>query len=442
MFFHGMNGGGGRSGPADTALYDLLKVKPNASDDEIKKSYRQLAKEFHPDKNPQHGEKFKEISYAYEILSNPQRRQLYDARGLDGIKENGAGGGGFGSDDLFSHLFGGGGGGGGGHPFASMFGGGGGGGGRRRRMRGQDMMHPLRVTLEDLYNGKTSRLQLSKQVICTGCKGVGGREGSSVECRGCKGRGVKVIVRQLAPGMVQQMQTACPDCQGEGTMIADKDKCKRCNGKKTTQEQKLLEVHINKGMRDGQRITFAGEGDQEPGIQSGDVVIVLQTKEHETFTRQGDDLYMKKTISLTEALCGFSFIVKHLDARDILIQGKPGDVIEPGTVRGITGEGMPQARFPDNKGTLFVQFQVDFPADNFLPSEEKYKKLETFLPPRPTTTVPTGENVEEVSLMPYEDSHGKTNQQGGGREAYHHEEDSDEEGHAHGPGGGVRCAQS
>ncbi|VDN31233.1 unnamed protein product [Gongylonema pulchrum] len=216
-----------------------------------------MAKEYHPDKNPAHGDKFKEISFAYEVLSNPERRHIYDARGLDGIKEGG--GGGFsGADDLISTLFGGLG---GGHPFASFFGGGS--GGRRRKMRGQDMIHTLRVSLEDLYNGKKSKLQLSRRAICSACHGRGGKEGASHDCSDCRGTGIKNIVRKLGPGMIQQMQVQCSDCNGTGTKIPEKDRCKTCKGEKTVAEKKMLEVTIQRGMHNGQKIVFRGEADQE-----------------------------------------------------------------------------------------------------------------------------------------------------------------------------------
>jgi DnaJ family protein A protein 2 len=183
-------------------------------------NYRKLAKEFHPDKNPEAGDKFKEISYAYEILSDPKKRQVYDKYGLKGMQQGAQDG--FGGDSLFSHLFGGG-----------LFGGFGGfGGPHRRRHKGEDTVHPLKVSLEDLYNGKTSKLQLSKNVICAACRGKGGRSENFEQCPGCKGRGFKVMYHQIAPGMAQQMQTECSDCQGDGVIIKEKDRCTTCRGKK------------------------------------------------------------------------------------------------------------------------------------------------------------------------------------------------------------------
>ncbi|XP_064610449.1 dnaJ homolog subfamily A member 2-like [Liolophura sinensis] len=408
---------------ADTKLYDILGVSKNASDNEIKKAYYKLAKEYHPDKNPSAGEKFKEISFAYEVLSNAEKRETYDRYGLQGIKEGTGGSGGFPGDifgDMFGGLFGFGGG------FPGM---GGMGGGRRGRRRGEDTMHSLRVSLEDLYNGKTAKLQLSKTVICPKCNGRGGKDGATQRCRVCSGRGVKVTLRQLGPGMVQQMQSICSDCRGEGEVINEKDRCKECRGKKVTQQTKILEVHIDKGMKDGQKIPFRGEGDQQPDMEPGDVVIVLQQKEHELFRRSGEDLYCAHSITLTESLCGFQFVLKHLDGRDIIIKHPAGQVVEPGCIKAVMGEGMPKYRNPFEKGNLYVKFEITFPESGFA-SAEAMKALEKLLPPRPKVELPMGEHVEEVTLSDY-DGHAND---GGRREAYDEDDDDDH----HGPR--VQCA--
>ncbi|XP_057652855.1 dnaJ homolog subfamily A member 2-like [Diorhabda carinulata] len=377
---------------ADNKLYEILGVSRNASDSEIKKQYRKLAKEFHPDKNPAAGDKFKEISYAYEILSDSKKRSLYDKVGLKGMQEGAQDG--FGGDHLFSHLFGGG-----------LFGGFGGlgGGGSRRRQRGEDTIHPLKVTLEDMYNGKTSKLQLSKNVICVTCSGKGSKSGNTERCQTCNGCGLKVTYRQIAPGMAQQTQTRCPDCLGEGEKINEKDRCTTCKGKKVCNETKILEVHIDKGMKENQKIFFRGEGDQQPDMEPGDVVIILQQKPHEKFQRNGDDLYFKHTITLTEALCGFSFVIHHLDGRDILVKHPPGDVIKPGGVKCVMNEGMPHYKNPFEKGNLYIPFEIKFPENHFT-NETNLKALETLLPPRSEFTMPFGDHVEEVDLHDFDPS--------------------------------------
>lgn len=379
-------------------------------------SYHKLAKEFHPDKNPAAGDKFKEISYAYEVLSDPKKRQTYDKYGLKGLQEGGQGAG-FPPDDLFGHFFG------------DIFGMGGGSRGRGRA-RGEDTVHPLKVSLEDMYVGKTAKLQLSKNVICGPCKGLGGKPGAVVTCKDCHGQGIKVSYQQIGPNMTRQFQTRCPTCQGQGEAINDKDKCPKCKGKKVLNETKILEVHVEKGMRENQRIFFRGEGDQQPDTQPGDVVIVLQQKTHDVFQRTGDDLLMKHEITLTEALCGFEFVVKHLDGRDLLIKHTPGEVIKPGDLKGIQGEGMPQYKNPFEKGNLYVKFDVVFPENNFA-TEEQLKQIENILPPRPAFVMPIGEDVEEVNLMEYTAS----DRNRGREEAYA----SDDEEHMH-AGPGMQCA--
>ncbi|EDO36691.1 predicted protein [Nematostella vectensis] len=403
---------------ADTRLYDLLGVPQNASDNDIKKAYRKLAKELHPDKNPDTGEKFKDITFAYEILSDPEKRELYDRYGEKGLREGAGGGAGF--EDILSHIFGG-----GSMPF------GGGMGGRSRRRRGEDLFHPLKVTLADLYNGKTTKLQLSKNVICTTCKGAGGKPGAMRPCAGCKGRGVKVTIKPIGPGMVQQMQSMCHDCSGEGEVINPKDRCKKCQGKKVVKESKILEVHVDKGMSDGQKITFRGEGDQEPNVEPGDVILVIQQKDHDLFSRQGMDLFMTKTVTLAEALCGFHMVVKHLDGRDLLIRYHAGNIIEPGCIRGIVGEGMPAYRHPFDKGNLYIKFDIEFPPNGFLP-EEKLKQLETFLPKRPTPPK-VNDEMEEVDMEDLDPNYSPGQ---GRREAY--DADSDEEETTGGPK--MQCA--
>jgi len=410
---------------ADNKLYDILGVPKSASDSEIKKAYRKLAKEYHPDKNASAGDKFKEISFAHDVLSDPKKREIYDKYGMKGLQEGADGFEGFDSGDLFSQLFGFG-------PMGGMFGG----GRRRGPRRGEDTIHPLKVSLEDLYNGKTSKLQLSRNVICKTCSGLGGKSGAKKPCTACRGHGVKVSYRQLGPGMMQQMQSVCTDCTGEGEVINEADRCKPCNGKKTINETKVLEVHIDKGMRDSEKIVFRGEGDQTPGVEAGDVIIIVQQKPHEKFERKGHDLVMHHEITLTEALCGFTLVLTHLDGRQLVIKSKPGEVIVPGVIKGVKNEGMPMHRNPFEKGFLYIKFDVKFPEKQFTTSD-KLALLETLLPNRPTppTFDLNDEMTEEVTLMDYDSSEARTNGRGSG-EAYH-EDDDDEDGSGR---AGVQCA--
>ncbi|XP_014664928.1 PREDICTED: dnaJ homolog subfamily A member 1-like [Priapulus caudatus] len=398
----------------ETAYYEILGVKPNATADELKKAYRKLALKFHPDKNPNSGEKFKSISQAYEVLSDQKKRDMYDQGGEQAIKEGGTGGGGgfhFSSPmDIFDMFFG------------------GGGGGHRRERRGKDVVHQLSVTLTDLYNGSVRRLALQKNIICDKCEGRGGKKGAVEKCGNCKGTGVQVRIQQLAPGMVQQIQSVCHECQGQGERINARDRCKNCQGKKVMRERKILEVHVDKGMRDGQKIQFSGEGDQEPGLEPGDILIVLDEKEHETFRRNGEDLLLKLELELVEALCGFQKVIRTLDERELVITSIPGEVVKHGDIKCVIGEGMPMYRNPLEKGRLIIQFAVNFPEDNFLPPE-KLAQLARLLPDAEEPVVT--DDAQHVNLVSVDQAHQHRRHHGN---AY----DSDDEDHQR-QAGGMQC---
>jgi DnaJ family protein A protein 2 len=346
--------------------------------------------------------------------------------------------------DLFDMLNGGGGGGFGG------FGGGGGGGlfsmlnnQRRRPRKGESTVQPLPVTLEDLYKGKTTKLQLTKKVLCKGCNGVGGKAGSVKPCDRCRGSGKVFVTRQIGPGMIQQMAARCDECAGEGEKCDAKDRCKKCDGKKTAQEQKIIEVQVEPGMRENQKIVFYGEGDQEPGIEPGDIILVVKTKHHERFERKGDDLFMKQTVTLKEALCGFTVVVPHLDGRNLALAISPGDVIQPDSIRGALGEGMPVPGSEGQRGNLYLLFDIVFPPNHFLASPDHYKKLESLLPRPSPAKLPVGDHTEEVTLGDFDPRRYQHHAHGGGgaREAYDEEESDDDIGGPSGQHGGVQCAQ-
>lgn len=179
--------------------------------------------------------------------------------------------------------------------------------------------------------------------VCVMCKNSGTKDPNKPpeKCSNCRGSGMQVRLEQLGPGMIQQIQSVCSECSGKGERIPAKDRCRTCDGKKVVKEKKILEVHIDKGMEDGHRVTFAGEGDMEPGLEeAGDIIVVLDEKEHESFKRVAtDDLLMSMELTLTEALCGFQKIIKTLDDRSLVITAIPGEVIKHGSVKCIMSEG-------------------------------------------------------------------------------------------------------
>lgn len=408
-----------------TKYYEILGVPQTATPDELKKAYRKAAIINHPDKGGD-PEKFKELSQAYEVLSDPEKREIYDAYGEDALKE-GMGGGGGSSDnpfDIFEQLFAGGGGG-----FGGAFGGGG--SSRTRKKQGEDVKQVLKVSLEDVYNGTTKKLSLSRNILCKKCKGKGSKSGASSRCYGCQGSGMRVSTRQIAPGMIQQMQHVCPECRGSGESISERDRCQQCKGKKVTQEKKVLEIHVDKGMHNGQKITFEGQADEAPDTVTGDIVFVLQLKEHPKFKRKQDDLYVERTISLAEALCGFQFALTHLDGRQLLIKTNPGEVIKPDSYKGINDEGMPQWQRPFMKGKLVIHFNVAFPETGAL-TPEKCKILETILPSGGASTSSSEmaiDDCEETILHDVNmEEEMRRNERQRQQEAYDDDEDDDEPG--------------
>ncbi|KAG8217407.1 hypothetical protein J3R82DRAFT_5548 [Butyriboletus roseoflavus] len=364
----------------EAKYYDLLEVTPDASESELKKAYRKKALRLHPDKGGD-PELFKEVTHAYEVLADPEKRSIYDTRGEAGLSEQG-GMGGMDPQDLFSQLFGGGG----------FFGGGGGRSQGTRKTK--DLVHRVQVSLEELYKGKTTKLALTRNALCSKCNGKGGKDGAFRPCGSCNGRGIKITLRQMGP-MIQQLQSTCDECNGTGEVINLKDRCSNCKGKKIMPEKKILEVHVDKGMKGGQTITFAGESDQSPNAQSGDVVIVIEEKPHDRFKRQENNLITDLEIDLLTALAGGAVAIKHLDDRALLIRILPGEVVKNESVKVIRSQGMPSQRHHE-PGDLYVKFTVNFP-DTIDPS--KAALLEQVLPPRvPVQSFPKIVHLEEVDL--------------------------------------------
>jgi DnaJ family protein A protein 2 len=414
----GMGGGRERKPPADTtAYYKQLGVEKNASEAEIKKAFRKLAMKNHPDRGGDEN-LFKEINEAYEVLSDPKKRELYNAGGKDAVEQGSAGRGGGGREDMMSQMFGG--------------GGGRGGGGARK---GKDMAHALQVSLEDCYNGKVRKLAITRNELCEGCGGVGGKAGCETHCDGCNGRGIVLKMRQLGPGMIQQVQAHCDDCGGKGVMIDPRLRCKQCQGKKVSKERKILEVAVDKGAKSGTKIKFRGESDQAPDVEPGDIVFVLKVKDHPVFTRKGQHLFMSKKINLTEALCGTKFVVEHLDERKLVVVTNPGECIIPGCAKEIEGEGMPMHGNPFVKGKLVINFTIDFP-DTLTAAQ--VKALSSALP-QPLPPCEVTEDMEEHNMVEFDEEAAAREYQSN-RSAYDSDEE-DEEGGGAGRGQGVQCAQ-
>jgi DnaJ family protein A protein 2 len=187
------------------------------------------------------------------------------------------------------------------------------------------------------------------------------------------------MLRQIGPGMIQQIPVPCGSCEGTGEQVAQSDRCQKCKGKKVFKDKKTLTVHVAKGMKDGERVVFGGEADQAPNTEPGDIVAVLKMQSHAVFRREGNNLFMRKSLTLLEALTGYQFVIEHLDGRKLIIRSAANEILKPGDVKSIQNEGFPIKSNPMEKGTLYVEFDVVFPASGSL-TPKFQKELKKILP--------------------------------------------------------------
>ncbi|GAB4841748.1 DnaJ protein erdj3b [Ancistrocladus abbreviatus] len=331
IFFYTLSAISGKS------YYDILQVPKGASDDQIKRAYRKLALKYHPDKNQGNEEankKFAEINNAYEVLSDSEKRNIYDKYGEEGLKQfaaNGGrgGGGGMNIQDIFSSFFGGG-------PMEE----------EEKIVKGDDVIVEIEATLEDLYMGSSLKIWREKNVI----KPAPGKR--KCNCRN------EVYHRQIGPGMFQQLTEQV---------------CDNCPNVKYEREGSFFTVDIEKGMKDGEEVTIYEEGEPKIDGEPGDLKFRIHTAPHDSFTREGNDLRTTVTITLVQALVGFEKTIKHLDNHLVDVSSK--GITKPKQVRKFKGEGMP-LHFSDKKGDLYVTFEVLFPTSL---TEDQKKKIKEVL---------------------------------------------------------------
>jgi molecular chaperone DnaJ len=334
--------------------YEVLGVARGASEDELKKAYRKLAMEHHPDRNPGNAEaeaKFKEATEAYEVLKDPDRRARYDrfgheaaAPGMGGVDMN------FDLADAlraFMRDFGGGGAG-----FEDLFGGSGGGRGANAVRRGQDLRVRLKLSLEEIESGVKKRIQIKHKVACETCKGSGAQKGGRTTCAQCGGRGQVQRVQSSLFGQFINVGP-CARCSGSGFLI--EHPCLKCRGEGRVSDVSTVEVEVPAGVAEGNYIPLRGLGDAGPnGGPAGDLQVLLEEKPHELFEREGDDLTLVLPISITRAALGGEVEIPTLDGT---VKKSVSAGVQSGKQLRVAGQGLPHLR-GRGKGDLIVRFRV------------------------------------------------------------------------------------
>lgn len=341
-----MFGGEGKSN--DIELYNVLNVKKDSSPEQIKKSYRKLAMKYHPDKNKESSaeERFKQISMAYDILSDSEKRDKYDKYGLEGLKAMSSGGGPpmdpfniF--NNIFnnnSNFF---------NPFERQ---------TRRKTKTKNRIEKIDIDIEDIFNEKELLINYNKKIICTLCNGKGALNPSDIiSCKTCEGKGKIIRIIQMAPNMISQSQEICSSCRGRGKYIEDHNKCPECLDNKKVNTTKKIKLKLSNKYKNNEQIVFEGESDQEVGVDMfGDLIIVISYKKHHLYEYDNNyNLILNKDITLGQAICGMSFNIDYLDNKKLNIICN--EIINPNSKKVIKGKGI------NRSGDLIIIFNIIFP---------------------------------------------------------------------------------
>ena len=349
--------------------YEVLGVSKNADASEIKKAYRKLALQYHPDKNPgnkEAEEKFKEAAEAYDVLGNEEKRRRSDQFGHAGM---GGGAGGFGGagmsmDDIFSQF---------GDIFGSFTGFGGFGGGRHARHvnRGTNLRVKVKLTLEEIATGVEKKIKVKKYVADTHCNGTGAKDGKSFStCSTCHGTGQVTRVQNTILGQMQTTST-CPSCGGEGKII--NEKCTHCNGEGVLLSEEVITLNIPAGVGDGMQLSISGKGNAaRRGGVNGDLIVLIEEQEHEQLVRDGNDLLYNAFVGFPDAVLGSSVEIPTLEGK---VKVKVDAGTQPGKILRLRGKGLPDIN-GYGKGDLLVKINVWIPKNLSKDDKKMMEKLQ------------------------------------------------------------------
>ncbi len=354
--------------PQQSELYKVLGVSPDVSPEELRKVYLKLAMKYHPDKNPnasqQEQEEFKKMTAAYEILSDPERRQIYNRYGMEGLSGVGAGA-------------------------------------PTNVLKATPKRINISLTLQEVYNGTTKNIKNNRTQKCDFCDGKGSSDDNIEVCKDCSGMGVVTIQRPIGP-MMQVLQTECNKCSGKGKVFKSPDKiCMKCFGKRLIIKEDTISVTIERGIPDKHTLVIANQGDDithpKANVETGDLHIVINYEPHPEFTvGQNGELHITKTITLFESLTRAEFVLTHLDGRhiDIHTQG----IVKHGDKKMVINEGMFFfKKGPFNRGNLVITFLVEYPS-RF--SEEQTRVLSAILPhPTNSRTETINKDIVEMCTL-------------------------------------------
>jgi len=340
----------------DKDPYEVLGVTKNATLDEIKSKYKKLAMKYHPDRNPNGEERFKEIASAYDLLNNPEKRRNFDSFGFNGPPN-------------FAN------------PFESMF------------RRTSQTIKTMDVSLEEIYNEKTINISISLKILCMTCLGTGGKYKKSViTCPMCNGKGRKLNLNMIGPGIISSTEEPCMNCNMTGKYIKKGEECLMCNGNKYTEMQRKFEIPLKNTYVNGEQIIYRNKGNINLSTkEKDDLVIKLTIKEHKLYRQMNNDIYTKYKIPLIDALCGFHFLIKFLD--DTYIDIEVDDIIKPHTKKIIKNMGM------NKSGNLIVEFDILFPSNRLSDTKKFYIRKLLENKNKPKITIP--ENSRKLGFDNY-----------------------------------------